>query len=235
MKKLDHLRIIGDCHGLIKIGRKRGYPPLGRTYLNIANGCEYSVQVGDMGFDYKDLVHLDHTKHVFLGGNHDNYDLYPTTPWALGDYGMKQIGCLNFFFVRGAFSIDKKGRIYNQWQSGHKTWWENEELSYGQGMYALKAYTDTKPDVMITHDCPESISNMVGDSGVLAAFGIPEDFVSTTQRLLQAMLEVHQPKYWFFGHYHKNWQKAVDMTLFTCINELSYVVWDDNKIVEIHK
>ena len=41
-----YIRVIGDCHGLIK------NRPTGRSYKNLINGIPYSIQVGDLGFDY---------------------------------------------------------------------------------------------------------------------------------------------------------------------------------------
>lgn len=58
-----HFRLIGDVHGNLE------------SYLKVAQESPVSFQVGDLGFNYDPLAILDHTKHVFIGGNHDNYDL----------------------------------------------------------------------------------------------------------------------------------------------------------------
>ena len=57
------LRLIGDIHGKYD------------HYLNLVKDCQYTLQVGDLGFDYEPIFHLDPEKHRFIGGNHDNYTL----------------------------------------------------------------------------------------------------------------------------------------------------------------
>ena len=92
------LRVIGDVHAQIDftLGRDKA------SYLDILSGCEFSVQVGDMGDEeaYKELIeHVDPKFHRFFAGNHDHYPFLPSH--SLGDFGSKSIGGINFFFVRG--------------------------------------------------------------------------------------------------------------------------------------
>jgi hypothetical protein len=68
-----HLRIFGDVHGNIK------------SYVEIANQVPCSVQLGDMGFDYGKLADLDPMRHVFVGGNHDNYTMNPRWDLSAND------------------------------------------------------------------------------------------------------------------------------------------------------
>lgn len=60
-----HLRLIGDVHGYLG------------SYFKVAGQVPCSLQVGDMGFDYKEFetCGLDPNNHKFIGGNHDNYSL----------------------------------------------------------------------------------------------------------------------------------------------------------------
>lgn len=58
-----HFRVIGDVHGHLD------------SYVQVAEQARCSLQVGDMGFDYKGLDGLDPELHRFIGGNHDNYTL----------------------------------------------------------------------------------------------------------------------------------------------------------------
>ncbi len=228
----DYLRIIGDVHGLVSLKRKDGRNK-GKNYMNVAQAAEYSIQLGDMAFDYSDLNKLDPLKHTFFGGNHDNYDVIASSPHNLGDYGETSVGGVDFFFCRGGFSIDKKYRVTNEQMSGHKTWWQEEQLSYADGMMALKLYEKTKPSLMITHTCPTVIAGLIGNPQVLANFGYdPATFNTMTQRLLQAMFEAHQPKVWVFGHFHRNWEQTVNGTKFICIDELAHLTLnEDGEIV----
>lgn len=225
----DFLRIIGDVHGLINLPQKPSpYNPSrkrGRTYLNVANAAENSIQVGDMGFNYHLLKQkLNPNKHRFFGGNHDNYDTINSVPHNLGDFGVVTVGGLSLFFCRGAFSVDKKRRLSHEWATGQKIWWQEEELTYAQSVAAIKAYEQTRPRFMLSHSCPQEVSTMVGSPGALRNFGIePEGFTTSTQTMLQSMFEIHEPELWIFGHFHKNWLDKVRDTTFICVDELSHV------------
>ena len=155
------LRIIGDVHGKFQ------------DYIALTKECDYSIQVGDMGFDYSELRVLSKDDHKFIGGNHDNYDKYYGSPHALGstitigmgkDFGIATHGGLDFFFLRGGFSIDWKQRQKSFLMGGAKSYWDNEELSMEEMEMALWQYQKMKPDVVITHECPRSISQYVGDN-----------------------------------------------------------------------
>jgi hypothetical protein len=209
------LRIIGDVHGKME------------DYLVLADAAEYSVQVGDMGFEYHALTRfLEPDKHKVLGGNHDNYEKVDgkfifQTPHFLGDYGVHTIpGCCDFFFVRGGKSIDWKQRL--EWEAAGegRSWWSDEELSYGEGMKALEMYKEVKPEFVITHECPASLVELVSGAktwdGVLLR-------PSLTANLLEAMWDAHQPKLWLFGHHHRDFFMNLRGTDFRCLKELGYV------------
>ena len=212
------LRIIGDVHGKFQ------------EYIALTKECDYSIQVGDMGFDYSELKAVDETKHKFIGGNHDNYDKYYASPYVVQgaqldkDFGTATHGGLDFFFVRGGFSIDWKQRQRTFLMGGAKTYWDNEELSIEEMEMALWQYQKIKPNVVITHECPRSISKHVGDNKILEMFGYnPDRFTTKTSELLEMMFQYHQPKVHFFGHYHNNWGAEINGTQFRCVDELSYV------------
>jgi predicted phosphodiesterase len=212
------LRVIGDVHGRYK------------EYLKIASESEYSLQVGDMGFNYGPLSPLDSSKHVFLGGNHDNYDEYYKTPHVITssdgskDYGSATLGGVDFFFVRGGYSIDKQARLRSMAYGGPPTYWFDEELKDGVFIEALEAYKNAKPEVMVTHECPKILTSIVGDDRILESFGIdPLTFSTLTSSYLQRMFLEHKPQLWIFGHYHKDWSYTVDGTQFICLQELGFL------------
>lgn len=213
MKKLT---IIGDVHGYIN----QRHPKKGVSYLDIIKGASHSVQIGDMGFDYHFLP-IDKQNHKFFGGNHDNYDRINEEPSCLGDFGLTYLGGVEFFFVRGAFSIDKK---YRQ-NTIPKTWWEKEQLSYIEGMRAIDYYQSVKPNIVLSHTCPVEIAELIGNPNVLIKYGFdPYNFrQETTQQILSAMFRIHKPKLWVFGHFHKNWSHEMHGTHFVCVDELNAV------------
>lgn len=200
------LTIVGDVHG--------NYHP----YIDLVKDTEASIQLGDMGFVYNGLAKLDPGKHKFFGGNHDNYGLYYKSPHALGDFGVEELGGVTFFYVRGAFSIDKKYR------SAGISWWPEEELTREEFEKARKLYVEVKPDIMITHESPRQVSELIGNPGVLREFGFdPDRFTTNTSEGLQDLFDLYHPKEWYFGHFHKSWTRKVNGTIFHCLNELETV------------
>lgn len=192
------IRVIGDVHG--KLG----------SYVKLARGAEYSLQLGDLDFNYSWLqqVQLDWSKHVCILGNHDHPLIPP--PHSLGDFGAVPF-IPESFFVRGAYSID---RIYRTpgWD-----WFPEEELNLAQSEAALTAYAVVRPRYMFTHDAPAELVPYVTSMPHLE---LP---LSNTQRLLQCMLELHQPEIWLHGHYHTSTRVVVQGTQFQCLNELEYI------------
>jgi hypothetical protein len=110
---LTKVRIVGDVHGKTA------------DYVRMIKESKvrHSVQLGDMAFDYGKLKELDCNDHKFFGGNHDNYDIYYKSKHALGDYGAVTLGPLDFFFIRGDFSIDKDIRLRQEAFGMGKGWW----------------------------------------------------------------------------------------------------------------
>lgn len=198
------VRIIGDVHGKVD------------QYLDLLRDQDYglrdsySLQLGDMGFrkQYARLF-VDPARHVFIPGNHDQYDALP--PQALGDFGVDPLGIPESFYVRGAYSIDQAYRIIGV------SWWEEEELTVAQSDACFAAYCQARPRRMFTHDAPMSLVTRVTSMPNLR---IP---ASRTQLLLQTLWEEHQPEEWTFGHYHRSVTLTENGTRFQCLNELEYV------------
>lgn len=197
------LRVIGDVHG------KVDWAIRGRSsYLDLVDGCSHSVQVGDLGDAevYAVLVErVDPACHRFLPGNHDDYDHLP--PHALGDFGLVALGGVEFFFVRGAPSIDKAYRI----RQG-VPWWPEEELDDDAFAAALEAYSAARPAIVITHDAPSSVQPFLAKPGG-----------GRTAGWLERLLEAHRPRRWLFGHFHESWSRRIGGTLFQCLDELESI------------
>lgn len=203
-----HLRLIGDVHGSMLL------------YKKLASQAQYSIQLGDLNFFYDHLTGLDPSHHRVLGGNHDNYHKEEgkfvfQTEHFLGDFGLCEIPTVpKIFFVRGGNSIDKKYR------TPKFDWWPEEELSFAEGTKALELYESLKPEIVISHECPESVIHEVS---TLAIWDGEPIRPSSTAKMLQYMLVSHRPKLWIFGHHHKNFCKTIDGTKFMCLNILSYL------------
>lgn len=216
------MRVIGDIHG----DYNRYKEIINTRYSN----C--SIQIGDMGFDYEPLDEVNPDYHAFIGGNHDNYDDYYQMPHSAGDFG-KSISPdgIEIFIVRGAYSIDYAQRKRDMFQTRRCSWWPQEELSYMALMQAAKEYSESKPQIMLTHDCPHSISKLIGNPDTLKYFGYnPDTFQTITQNALDFMLANHEPELWIFGHYHKTWIEKVGKTTFICVNMLDYIDLEDGVV-----
>jgi hypothetical protein len=192
------ITLIGDVHGkyqrYYEIVREKDRHP-------------YTIQLGDFGFKYDTLKNLDPEKHKVLGGNHDNYDVVREVPHYLGDYGISSLNGLEFFYYRGAYSIDQQDRTIGI------NWWAQEEVEIEGFLKARELYRQTRPDFVISHDCPESVSPYLLDPW-------SRIYQNKTGWALQELFNIHKPKFWRFGHYHKKWSMDIEGTNFKCLDEL---------------
>ena len=194
----NSITILADVHG--KYRRMH-------EIIREKNRYEYIVQIGDLGFDYQTLDNVDPNKFKIVGGNHDNYDKIIHIPHYLGDYGYAELNGINFFFYRGAYSIDRQYRTIGI------DWWENEQVSIDQFMKARELYREIKPDIMISHDCPDFLASMyIGPNGRM--------FENLTTWALGELYTIHQPKLWIHAHWHFSKTTIYENTKFICLAEL---------------
>jgi hypothetical protein len=223
-----HIRVIGDVHGFID--ERAAVFGRNRHYLSLIKDVPYSVQLGDFGFipfirkgGHAPITvvmerGVDPEKHKVLLGNHDQYDF--KLPHYLGDFGKHSIplrdGSFDFFYMRGAFSIDFQHRICDL------DWFPQEELTWEEGDKAFLSYQEMRPRTMFTHDCPTEIVY------TMAKFYLGDFHASRTHQYLQAMFEEHKPELWVFGHHHHNWVKEWKGTTFMCLTELAHIDFDED-------
>lgn len=186
------ITVIGDVHG------RRN------EYCAIMDKNEYTVQIGDCDFEYSHLKDYDPNKHKLIPGNHDNHETVYNDPHCLGRFGYTSLNGVSFFFVAGAFSIDRMYRKENV------DWFSNEELSYKEMWDAITLYEEVRPEIVISHDCPDIITK--------SYYGIFDK--NNTRIGLERMFEFHKPKMWIYGHWHRNTRYNVLGTEFICLNEL---------------
>lgn len=187
------MRIIGDVHQEYK------------HYLRIIDGATYSLQLGDLGFNYTRLKGLDISRHRAIRGNHDNYRT--SHPIFLGSYGTYTAETKTIFYVGGAWSIDK------QYRTPGINWFLDEELSPSSLAEATKLYGELKPSMVVSHDCPLAIVQYVADPQFSAS-----PIETRTNKALQAMLDIHCPDLWIFGHYHTRKTIKHKGTTFECLD-----------------
>lgn len=195
----NYLTIIGDIHGKYEkyhriLSRKEENP--------------YTLQIGDFGFKYETLKNVDHTKHIIIPGNHDNYDICYNYPHFLYDYGyMVNFNGIDFFYYRGAYSIDRQYRTIGV------DWWPEEQVSIDQFMKARELYGDIKPDIFLAHDCPDfMVPTYIGPYSRV--------YENITNWALGELYKIHQPKLFVHGHYHQSKTTMYGDTKFICLDEL---------------
>lgn len=185
--------VIGDVHGKLN-----QYLEILQKYPNHS-----SIQVGDFGFQKEHDWHLKNINsdnHKINFGNHDYY------PYLFEKHSLENFSLINneIITIRGAWSIDRANRIEGI------DWFATEEMNYADMNAALDFYEANKPRIVISHDCPHDIRKLL--------FGIEEKSITTNG--LQAMLEIHKPELWVFGHHHVSVNETIDGTRFRCLAEL---------------
>jgi predicted phosphohydrolase len=195
---------IGDVHGKWE------------QYYDLIRGREASIQVGDMAVGFPSKTHSSVNRfrektsqgdHRFIRGNHDNPEACSKEPsYIASGQGRNP----HTFFLGGAYSIDRSARR-EDWD-----WWENEEHSYSELSDLISSYETSKPSIMITHDCPETVARHLFS-------WYTEPSQSRTRAALETCFEIHKPDLWIFGHWHASRRKNLLGTEFICLNELETI------------
>lgn len=185
------IRFIGDTHAKWE------------QYLPLTEGVD-SVQVGDFGIGFRPVPDLN-PRARFIRGNHDNPEMARAHPNWIADGTVEN----DIMYIGGALSIDQAHRVEGV------SWWRDEELSIAEWNRIINIANFTKPRVIVTHDCPESV--------------IPDLFTnalpvcSITQQALDIILEQNAPDIWIFGHWHYSKDVTIGKTRFICLNECEYI------------
>ena len=211
-KIVQSIGIIGDIHGKVN------------TYSRTIRDFDATIQVGDFGFrsDWEKLSSVDSYYHKILPGNHEDYDYIDefNPNHSLGDFGQTNFHGLEFFFLRGAYSIDQSVRTRGL------DWWNQEQLNYVQLTSALNVYDDIRPEVVITHTMPLMIVNVI--------FKHMSSIPCSTSTVLDRMFEIHQPKLWILGHFHpyKVTVRVISGTTFVVLPSAGTIEYHTNKTLD---
>jgi predicted phosphodiesterase len=194
---MSTVRFIGDVHGHIE------------RYLRIIEDAEESYQIGDMGIGFPGVLFPPPTmNHRFIRGNHDHPRRCTQVPnWIPDGYFDKQ---KSMFFCGGASSIDKNYRTEG------RDWWPEEELSMLELYGAMKVYEKNKPRIVVTHEIADSIATRL--------FSFKQVWeTNRTRQAFDALLQIHTPEVWIFGHWHESRDETINGTRFICLKELEYI------------
>jgi hypothetical protein len=208
-------RLIGDIHGK--------WLQYQNVISNPNDACSTSIQIGDFGWgfgqrqEYVDqtLNFMNSGNHRFIRGNHDNPEVCRTIPGYIEDGTVEG----DTMFIGGAWSIDNPnaGPGWYRRSEGYD-WWPDEQCNDEQFEKFIDTYSKVKPKIMVTHDCPKSVSAQLFDIGTLHKPYYP----NRTAEAFQIMFEIHQPERWYFGHWHIDAEMMINGTMFQCISELNH-------------
>lgn len=161
---------------------------------------------------YHPLDGKDQLKHNFFKGNHNDYSVQ--SQYDLGDFGIIPQSS-DIFFIRGAWSIDRKYRLEGV------SWWPQEELNFEESQKAYEAYCSAKPKIMLTHEAPLSIIHHLDldvNFARMMGHNVDNPCIQTrTNSLLEKCLQYHRPELWIFGHFHRDFDKTIEGTRFICL------------------
>lgn len=191
-------------------------------YRNIVNNTDLpTIQVGDFGLGFGTPPELN-PKDRFIRGNHDSpLHCRDNANW-IPDGHVEELCGLKTYFIGGAYSVDK------DWRTPYKNWWPDEELSYKELQDEIDRYIEIKPDLVISHDCPESVGHyIIQKHAMLLGADSGHKIQSRTCHALQEMWLNHPPKIWVFGHWHLNFTLQHDKTYFRCVRTLDTVKLSD--------
>lgn len=175
----------------------------------------------------QDLV-LGDTKVFWLPGNHEPWDFLER---KYGRYGVDPLEVIpnlwycpigshitvngaNILFIGGADSVDKAYRKRGL------SWWAEEILTEKDYAWLLaNSLTITSYDIVCAHTCPSEF-NIAGT--LKQGTGLYADkFTDPTRDVLSKVLNVVNPSYWFFGHWHLYQQGAYAGVQWTALNTIT--------------
>jgi predicted phosphodiesterase len=203
MDSLKQIVFVGDIHGK--------YDEFNDILEKYLAPDTFVFQVGDMGYQSAQIkkTTLPGGNWKFIHGNKDNPVTVKKHPHYAGVYGSISTPVGKMFYLGGAVSADTQNKRVGV------DWFLNNEIARGDAIKAIYKYRACKPAIMVSHDCPDSIKPRVMDYGIVP---------SVTGKTLDTMFGVHQPKFWFFGHHHGNYNFEVNSTRFICLGKRSIFV-----------
>jgi predicted phosphodiesterase len=181
-------------------------------YSFLIKGDCKTIQVGDMGVGLSNTSLLDETymngKNRFIRGNHDNLQKCKNYKSYITDGAVEILdNGTKIMYIGGAYSIDKDSRIPDL------DWFYDEELTYNEWITIFEIYEKIKPNVLVTHDCPNFLTKPMFNK---------EQYIQNkniTSQALGELYEIHSPDMHIFGHWHISKKMKLNGTEFVCVGE----------------
>ena len=195
---------------------------------------------GDCGFGfskpnfYRDLFQKKNEKlkqistHIYMiRGNHDDPSYFTNKDFLqfsnihlLDDYSIVDDHIL---VIGGAISNDRLTRVNGETKiscSG-KVKYTNKTIYWKDEGIVQKTPEElnqlTGIDVILSHECPDIVNiKKSSDDYYMQMDPDLENDVKKGKRYLTQVYNNIRPKYWFFGHYHTNYEEMICDTKFKC-------------------
>jgi len=203
--------VMGDVHGEFGILNK---------FINKKNP-DIILQCGDFGYfpRHNNLQTLKNknTKIYFCDGNHEDFEslishstgeVYKNCFWMKRGTTFDLPDGRVVLFFGGASSIDKEQR-----EIGFD-WFPQEDITYSE-INALDP--NLKVDIVISHTCPNEFDICLNE------YVVENDI---NRKCLSHILKTYNPKFWYFGHWHKYRQGIFNDCRWYALNySLSGDIW----------
>ena len=178
-------------------------------YLDRVVKPDLYIQLGDFGFIGENFEHyveliddLLTKKMLVIDGNHENHKWIGKTLGTkdsvllgnnlelLSRGALRNIDGLDFLFVGGAYSIDRKYRIKDF------SYWDEELITPEQ---FEKAMTHGNVDILVTHDVPQNVFDFMLD---LLPLDLSNELDRQNRAYLQQIFDKYLPSLIIHGHFH---------------------------------
>lgn len=233
----DSIVFAGDWHGYlgqalreVEAAKKKGV----RVIIHVG---DFGIWSGREGMKYlhrlnKALAENGMTLY-FVDGNHEDFDeLYA---YSVLEDGTRRVRSNIFHLPRGlvftwndlhllafggAYSVDRGSRVLN------RTWWVQEMITDEDIATAL-ANIESAPkiDIMVCHDSPSSVPNVVVDSPMRQVsaqrfFGVQPILEATKHRArLDDVYHAAKPTLVIHGHYHEAYTARTEYGMVISLDE----------------
>jgi predicted phosphodiesterase len=220
-------RLIGDIHGLVYEYKSYAIGDFDGPTIQLG---DFGVGFGQSNLWYEGLSSFMTKNNArMIRGNHDNPSVCKEMPGWINDGTVED----DIMYIGGAWSIDNPVAPPGWYRrTAGVDWWFDEECSDEQFEQMFEKYKQVKPRVMITHDCPATVSReMFWGSGFLKGPIYP----NRTSAWFDRFYEAHQPEFQFFGHWHKSMTYKRGNTTFVCLGELDTIDVDLADSEQMHQ
>lgn len=198
---------VGDSHGK--------WNDLKKAVLLLKDTVDQIIVVGDFGFWRWAMVEYDIDFPIgFIDGNHEDFaylmsevEFDNCTRQKIKDINLTYyprgtvitVDNTNIGFLGGGRSIDKSFRIRHEENTGVKTWFEEEAITFEQ----IERFKGKHVDLFVTHDMPSSALPYFNLAGRTLKVYDPLDLQS--RQTLQKLFNQNKPRFWVHGHYHAHY------------------------------